>query len=135
MGRYPPQPRRERERRRVVPRRVRRDAAPRLLVLERQHGVARPPELERADLLEALALEEHARAGDRVSTLRLVHWRPVAWRDARGRATEVVVGGGLGHAGDGTALSSPRGVSPPLARPGKARRGPTPLGPIEPTGP
>ena len=54
------------ERGAVIARRMRDDAAPRLGVAQREHGVGRAARLERADLLQVLALEEELRAGLRV---------------------------------------------------------------------
>ena len=42
----------------------------RLLLRKRKHGIGRPAELEGADFLEILALEEDGRAGRRVEELR-----------------------------------------------------------------
>jgi hypothetical protein len=46
------------ERGTVVARRMRDDATPRAALVEREHGVACAARLERADLLQVLALEE-----------------------------------------------------------------------------
>ena len=64
--------RRERERRRVIPRRVGGNAARSDRVVERLHRVRRAPVLERADALQVLAFQEHGGADPLVERCTIV---------------------------------------------------------------
>jgi hypothetical protein len=82
--------RRERQRRAVIARGMRDDAARGCLVVERPHRVARTAELERAGALEVFAFEEQFRTGERIERARAQHGRDVrVRRDARGGGFDV----------------------------------------------
>ena len=85
-----------RQRGAVVAGRMREHAAPRLLLVERPHGVAGAAHLEGADPLQVLALEEERRPRRAVEARRGDDRRaPHEGRDARRGGLDVSVGGQL----------------------------------------